>query len=145
MGWGKGTAREHVRVANRLGELPLIDDALRRGVVSYSNVRAMTRVATPANEAYLLEAAQFMTAAHVETMCRKLAFVQSHGKAPHPVEDEHRRYVRRRDTEDGMIKIEAVLHPEEAERVWAMLDHAASALVREQEPDVPAGTSLQRP
>jgi hypothetical protein len=41
--------------------------------------------------------------------------------------------VRRRDTEDGMVKIEAVLHPEEAEVVWAMLDHAAAQLARERD------------
>jgi hypothetical protein len=30
--------------------------------------------------------------------------------------------------DDGMVKIEAVLHPEEAELVWSMLDHAAKHL-----------------
>jgi hypothetical protein len=60
--------------------------------------------------------------------------VQAHGKDARPQDDEPRRYVRRRDTEDGMVKIEAVLHPEEAELVWAMLDHAAKQLVREPSP-----------
>src|SRR5678815_4871833 len=32
-----------------------------------------------------------------------------------------------------MVKIEAVLHPEEAEVVWAMLDHAAAQLARERD------------
>ena len=58
VGWDPGTAREHVRVANRLGELPLIDDALRRGEISYSKIRAMTRVATSADEAMLLDEAR---------------------------------------------------------------------------------------
>jgi hypothetical protein len=48
-----------------------------------------------------------------------------------------RRYARRCDTEDGMVKIEAVLHPEEAEMVWAMLDHAVAQLARE--PRSPSG------
>jgi hypothetical protein len=61
---------------------------------------------------------------------RKYALVQRLGQDPHPRDDEQRRYVRRRDTEDGMVKIEAVLHPEEAELVWAMLDHAATQLAR---------------
>jgi hypothetical protein len=30
-----------------------------------------------------------------------------------------------------MVKIEAVLHPEEAELVWTMLNHAATQLTRE--------------
>ena len=41
------TARQKVRVARALEELPLISDAFRQGKVSYSKVRAMTRVATP--------------------------------------------------------------------------------------------------
>src|SRR5687768_12933720 len=59
IGWTPGTAREHVRVARRLGELPATEEALRRGEVSYSKVRAMTRVATTENEAQLLNQARF--------------------------------------------------------------------------------------
>jgi len=51
---GPAAARERVRVANKLGEFPVTDDALRRGEISYSKVRAVLRVATPANEALLL-------------------------------------------------------------------------------------------
>jgi hypothetical protein len=79
----------------------------------------------------LLDHAQLMTASQLEKLCRKYALVQRHGQDSHPEIDEQRRYVRRRDLEDGMIKIEAVLHPEEAELVWTMLDHAASRLARE--------------
>lgn len=41
VGWDLGTARERVRVAHRLAELPDVDDALRRGALSYSKVRAI--------------------------------------------------------------------------------------------------------
>src|SRR5262245_7010847 len=61
VGWDLVTARDRVRVARKLAEFSLIDDALRRGVVSYSKVRALVRVATPANEALLLEYAKLMT------------------------------------------------------------------------------------
>jgi hypothetical protein len=84
------------------------------------------RVATPANEALLLDYARLPTASQLEKLCRKYALVQRHGQAPHPVGDEQHRYVRRRDTDDGMVKIEAVLHPEQAELVWTMLHHAAT-------------------
>src|SRR3982751_6334751 len=76
VGWELATAREHVRVAQRLAELPLIDDSLRRGEMSYSKVRAMTRVATPANEARLLDEARLCTAAQLEKICHKYAMVQ---------------------------------------------------------------------
>ncbi|HEX3481203.1 MAG TPA: DUF222 domain-containing protein [Kofleriaceae bacterium] len=131
VGWDLVTARDHVRVARKIAEFPVFDDALRRGEVSYSKVRAMLRVATPENEVLLLEHAKLMTASQLEKLCRRYALVQRHGEDAHSQADEQRRYVRRRDTEDGMVKIEAVLHPEEAELVWAMLDHAAAQLVHE--------------
>src|SRR5215813_1286605 len=129
VGWDLITARDHVRVARKLAGFAAIDDALRRGEVSYSKVRAMLRVATSDNEVLLLEHAKLMTASQLEKLCRKYALVLRHGEDPHPQADEPRRYVRRHDTEDGMVKIEAVLHPEGAEIVWAMLDHAAAQLV----------------
>ncbi len=43
-------AREKVRVANALGELPKISASFARGEISYSKVRAMTRVASVENE-----------------------------------------------------------------------------------------------
>jgi hypothetical protein len=137
------TARERVRVAHKLGEFPATDDALRRGELSYSKVRAILRVTTPANEAMLLECARLSTASQLEKLSRKYARVQAHGKDARPQDDEPRRYVRRRDTVDGMVKIEAVLHPEEAELVWAMLDHAAKQLVREPHPPLPRGDSAE--
>jgi hypothetical protein len=131
VGWDLVTARERVRVAGKLAEFPAIDDALRLGEVSYSKVRAMMRVATEANETLLLDYARLMPAAQLEKLTRKYALVQRHGQESTPRDDKQRRYVRRRDTDDGMVKIEAVLHPEEAEMVWTMLDHAAKQLVRD--------------
>ena len=63
VGWDSRTARDHVRVANRLGDLPLVDEALRHGELSYSKVRAITRVATPEIEATLVEYARYTTGA----------------------------------------------------------------------------------
>ncbi|MCB1690841.1 MAG: DUF222 domain-containing protein, partial [Halioglobus sp.] len=53
-GIAMGAAREKVRIAHALNDLPQISSALRGGKVSFSKVRAMTRVATPQNEDYLL-------------------------------------------------------------------------------------------
>jgi hypothetical protein len=44
---GLGTARDHVRVARRLRELPLVRASFATGELSYSKVRAIARVATP--------------------------------------------------------------------------------------------------
>ena len=69
-GLGHLVAREKVRVARALRTLPLIDAAFERGEISYSKVRAMTRVATPENEVALLNIARHGTAAHMERLVR---------------------------------------------------------------------------
>src|SRR5262245_1155987 len=114
IGMTAGVAREKVRVARALGNLPHIDAALEKGEVSYSKVRAMTRVATPQNEATLLDLAQCSTAAQLEKMCRLYRSCQTPEQAQ--AADE-RRYVSARDTDDGMVVVTARLHPEEAARV----------------------------
>jgi len=70
-GIGALAAREKLRVARALPELPGIREAFCRGEISYSKVRAMTRVATPANESLLLQIARHGTAQHVEQVVRK--------------------------------------------------------------------------
>ncbi len=65
-----GAAREKVRVAHALQSLPKISAAMARGELSYSKARAMTRVATPATEDYLLMIARHGTAQHVEETVR---------------------------------------------------------------------------
>ena len=47
---GTGAAREKVRVAHALKDLPGISAAFETGALSYSKVRALTRVATALNE-----------------------------------------------------------------------------------------------
>jgi hypothetical protein len=144
VGWSLGTAREHLRVAGRLADLPLLDDALRRGALSYSKLRAITRVATPQNEAALLEIAQHSPGHQLETVCRKYRSVLLHDVEPDPDVDQQRRRVTRRDTADGMVCIEAVLHPEEAALVWSVLDHRAQQQCRESH-RVSAETSIGPP
>src|ERR1700748_3596259 len=56
-----GTAREHVRVARALRDLPVIRDQFAAARLSYAKVRALTRIATPATEAGLAELAGPMT------------------------------------------------------------------------------------
>jgi hypothetical protein len=71
-GIARGTATEKVRVARALWFLPQIDEAFRRGDLSYSKVRALTRVATDTSETDLLDFALKATAAQVEDRCRRL-------------------------------------------------------------------------
>lgn len=70
-GLGTGAAREHVRVARALTGLPLIQAAFSAGRLSYSKVRALTRIAAPDCEAALLEFALSATASQTERFCRQ--------------------------------------------------------------------------
>src|SRR4249919_1315830 len=65
-----GAARERVRVAHALETLPRISAAMARGELSYSKVRALTRIASEGTEEYLLSIALHGTAHHVETLVR---------------------------------------------------------------------------
>jgi Domain of unknown function (DUF222)/HNH endonuclease len=64
------TAREHVRMARRLGELPLVRLAFSRGELSFAKVRALTRIAEEETEEELLELARHLTAAQLERAVR---------------------------------------------------------------------------
>jgi HNH endonuclease len=65
-----GTAREHVRVARALRDLPVIRARFAAARLSYAKVRALTRIATPQNEAGLAEIAGPMTGNQLERFAR---------------------------------------------------------------------------
>ena len=65
-----GTAREHVRVARALRDLPVIRARFAAAELSYAKVRALTRIATPATEAGLAGLAGPMTANQLERFAR---------------------------------------------------------------------------
>ena len=69
-GIGPNAAREKLRVARALANLPVIDGAFAAGALSYSKVRALTRVATSADEAAWLETARHATAQQTERIVR---------------------------------------------------------------------------
>src|SRR5580704_6449265 len=69
-GLNLGAAREKVRVAHALVGLPRIAASMARGELSYSKVRALTRIACPATEETLLMIALHGTAHHVESLVR---------------------------------------------------------------------------
>ena len=122
-GLAPGAAREHVRVARALGSLPKLSDAMRRGIVSYSKVRAVTRVATPETEQALLDVALCGTAAHVEQVVRGWRRVD---RAAEQAEDRVRHAARSLSMwvdDDGMVVVRGRLTPE----VGAVLRRALEA------------------
>lgn len=73
------TARDHVRVARRLRELPLVAAAFSAGELSYSQVRAITRADRSEDEAGLLAVAVRSTVAQLERHVRQLRSAPSAG------------------------------------------------------------------
>lgn len=65
---GPVAAREHVRVGAALASLPVVRRQFSAGAISYSQARAITRVATPDTEESLV--ARAMTAAQLERLVR---------------------------------------------------------------------------
>jgi len=65
-----GAAREHVRVARALRDLPVIRAEFAAARLSYAKVRALTRIATPGTERGLAEIAGPMTGNQLERFAR---------------------------------------------------------------------------
>jgi hypothetical protein len=123
-----GAAREKVRVAKALGELPLISEAMRCGQLSYSKVRALTRVATATNEAELLEFARTGTAAHVERLVRAWRRVDRQDEVQRENVRHASRYLQAYTDEDGMVVLKARLDPEVGAAVLQALEAAEQVL-----------------
>ena len=126
-----GAAREKVRVARALAELPLLSAAMQRGQLSYSKVRALTRVATADNERSLLDFARCGTAAHVERLVRGWRRVDRVAEA----RDERRRHETRElrtwVDADGMVVIRGRISPEVGAVVQRALEAASERLYKE--------------
>jgi hypothetical protein len=128
VGLDLGAAREKVRVARALGGLPLLAAAMRRGEVSYSKVRALTRIATPANEQDLLSFARAGTAAHVERLVRGMRRVDGIAAGNDEERRHAARYLRAYTDEDGMVVVTGRLAPEAGAALLCALDAGVEAL-----------------
>ena len=141
-GMSMGSARERVRVARALPGLPRISAAFRRGKVSYSKVRAMTRVATPKNESALLQVALHGTASHVETQVRLYRKV----KRIEALEEENLRHGHRELSwhidDDGYWVFKGRFTAEQGALLQKALAAAEEQLFEEQQ-NVPAEVAMQ--
>jgi hypothetical protein len=132
-----GAAREWVRVARALEHLPALSDAMRRGEVSYSKVRALTRIATPETDAELMNLARAGTASHIERIvraCRRYGPKEERDKEQR-LHDS--RYLQLSRDEDGMYILRARLDAVAGAAVVKALDAAAEALYQRERSTAP--------
>ncbi|ONH26220.1 HNH endonuclease [Pseudofrankia asymbiotica] len=117
------TAREHLAVGHALASLPAVRTAFAAGRLSYSKVRAVTRVAEPASEASWLKHALCCTAAQLERLaatCERLTGDHAEQRAG--------RRVSWRTDRDGMLRLTAVLPADEGAQLVAAIDAARASL-----------------
>lgn len=137
-----GPARQRVRVARALVGLPLVTAEFGAGRLSYSQVRAITRIATPENEALLVDLARAGTASQLETVVRAYRGVRDTRELERANDRHARRSCEWHWDDDGSLVLRARLSPEDGALVVKALEAAAAALADEDAPpgDVPAGT-----
>ena len=128
VGLAPGAARERVRVARALGTLPRIADALARGQLSYSKVRALTRVATPETEARLLAVGRAGTAVHVERIVRGWRQLDRRAEARLATRQHAERGLHVYRDDDGMVVLRGRLDPETGALLLRALDAARETL-----------------
>jgi hypothetical protein len=104
-----GAAREKVRVAHALAGLPKIAAAMARGELSYSKVRAVSRVACAATEENFLMIALHGTAYHVENLVRGYRQAQQAEQLSREAQQHVNRSVSYEYAEDGSLVLKARL------------------------------------
>ncbi len=139
-----GAARERVRTARALAGLPALREAMGRGDLSFSKLRALTRIATPENEDDLLGVALDASAAELERMIRGWR----QGTDEEEIDREERRHQSRTlamfPDPEGMIEIRDRLTPEVGALVMKAIEWASDALYREAVPEPMLSESERR-
>lgn len=131
-GIGLGAAREKVRVARALAGLPDVSAALSRGEISYSKVRAITRVATPDNEAYLLELARHGTASYMERTVSAYVHVERLNDPERILRQRRERGLNWYFDDHGMLVIQGRFPPEEGALLLRAIEAMRERLYREE-------------
>ncbi|MBM9466888.1 HNH endonuclease signature motif containing protein [Nakamurella leprariae] len=124
-----GVAREYVRVALALTELPLLRAEFAVGRLTWSKVRAVTRVAGRVDERVLVEQALRQTASQLERTVR--GFRLADGAV---LRQQAARRARWRWDEDGMLVLTARLPADEGAVLLAALEQAEHALLDDSPP-----------
>ena len=112
-GIAMGAAREKVRVARALEALPRVSELFAKGQLSYSKVRALTRVATPENEAYLVGVALQGTASHLERLTAAYRKLERLHDPERLMNQRRMRHVKWYWDDDGMLVFHGRLPPED--------------------------------
>jgi hypothetical protein len=132
LGITRNTANEKVRVARALERLPLTSEAMAHGQLSFSKVRALTRVATPDSERELLTYARSISAGGLERFVRSWREIDGEDEAARERRMHARRTLSVFPGEDGMYVVRGRLMPEVAAVLMRAIEAASDALYAEE-------------
>ncbi|MCC5885706.1 MAG: DUF222 domain-containing protein, partial [Gammaproteobacteria bacterium] len=132
-GMALGAAREKVRVARALEDLPSVSERLSSGEISYSKVRALTRIATPDNETELLQFAEKSTAADMEQLCKEYRQLEKLENPEWPAIQHRMRRLGWYWDEEGMLVIEGRLPPSEGALFIKLIECKRDQIYREEQ------------
>jgi hypothetical protein len=129
-GLGLTAARERVRVAGRLAELPEVEAAFSAGGMSWSQVRAVTRVAAVDDGVDWVDLARHASGSQLERICRGMRRVHklAEGEAD-PELAAYRMRTRKRYDEDGNVVITIYANAEDG----AVIDAGLGAVIADLE------------
>ena len=132
-------AREYLRVAEALQELPAMRAAFARGEVTFTKLRALTRVATASSEEGLLELAGVLTASQLERALRAFRRVAvAEARETHELE-----YVDYYWGEDGTLMLRARLAAEDGTLLVTALEAARERVAERRHKERAAGREAE--
>ena len=132
LGWNRCMASERLRVAHKLDELPALHGAFSRGELSYSKVRAITRIATAQDQEKWLDIAMSSTAAVLEKIVRRCRRANQAEDLAHEEGRQQARFLNTYFDDAGMLVLNGRLPPEAGAAVSKALEAAFVELRREQ-------------
>ena len=137
-------ARERVRIARALGSLRILAGALERGELSYTKVRALTRIATPETEAQFLAMGRANTAAQIGRLIRSRRVLDRVADRREAARQHESRALRVYREEGGMVVIQGRLDPEGGAVLMQALTAAQDALYRRSKDTARTPTYVQQ-
>jgi len=130
IGITSGAARERVRTALALEALPETSEAMSRGEISFTKVRALTRAAKPESEAELLDLARAGSAANLERVVRGWKTLDGRSEVTaEQIRHRSRRFSAFVDN-DGMVVVRGRLDPEVGAVFMRAVEAASDALYK---------------
>jgi len=122
-GFDSRTGADLIRVGSALAALPLTSAAFRAGELSLDKTKALASVATPADEEGWVELGRQLTAGQLVKICR----LYRQAREGNPQAQLAQRGLWSDYRDDGMMRLVAVLPPEEGALVASVLESIAQA------------------